>query len=104
MTKKKEEDVVQPTEDEVREPEKMLEPDSTVVADTNAAAARLEAANADQRALMQQQQAMAVEATLAGKAGVNTTPRLSAEQKSIAAAKAMLAGTGYGEELFPDAK
>lgn len=73
-----------------------------LIAEARFQADRLEQMNADARAILDRQEAVAVQNTLAGSsvAGVGS-PVLSAEDQKKANAKKMLEGTGYDELLFP---
>lgn len=64
-----EEEVKEPAKEEVKEPEKIPEP-KTMITEANAAAERQEKANVVLDALIKRQEALAVEATLGGKADV----------------------------------
>ena len=72
------------------------------IAEARALAERMEKANKETRELINRQQAIKAEEILAGRS-VATKPanELSQDEKEIAAARKMLQGTGYEDDLFP---
>jgi hypothetical protein len=78
------------------------EPDD-VVAKANAAAERLEKANAEMKLILAQHEKNRVESILGGKAsaGAPQAAEKTQEQKEKEIARNFLKGTGYDDELFP---
>ena len=74
---------------------------SDLIDNATIAAERLEKANAELKGLIAKQEKLAVERTLGGVTEAGSFPK-SIEQKEIDSARALLKGTGYEEELFPD--
>lgn len=87
-------------DDETEEQEEEKDPVS-VVDVANKAAERLEAANKETLKLIQRQEKMMVEKTLAGSTDASE-PAMTTEEKGIAEAKKMLEGTGLEDHAFPD--
>ena len=75
-------------------PVPVLDPDS-LLAKAGDAAARLEKANKELSALLDRQEALRVEATLAGSAGVGGPKPPTKDDEERAAAKRFLEGTGF---------
>ncbi|MCK5021065.1 MAG: hypothetical protein KAS32_28900 [Candidatus Peribacteraceae bacterium] len=75
--------------------------DAMAVSDMNAAATRLEKANAETARLIRKQEQVQLEATFAGTASAGK-PKKTEEDKIIDDAKALLKGTGFEEDLFPE--
>lgn len=69
----------------------------------NAAAIRVEEANAKMEELIQKLAALQVQNTLGGTTEAGQ-PVQTAEEKADAAAKEMIKGSGFEDELFPDKK
>lgn len=87
-------------EEEIKETPAQAEQTNQIIEQANAAAERLEKANKVHAKLLHQQQAMQVEKTFGGTADAGT-PSISKEDKEIAEAKKLLAGTGLEDYAFP---
>jgi len=72
-----------------------------LVSKANEAAERLEKANEEHARLIAKQERLNVERTLGGHAAAGQPQEMTVEEKAIASAKAMLAGTGLEEHAFP---
>ena len=82
-----------------KEPEKIP---STTLQELREERSKLEKATEASAAQLRKVEAFEVERTLAGEATTNHPPKKTKDQVLDAAARKFLAGTGYGEELFPD--
>ncbi len=75
-----------------------IPPPRDLISEANTAAERMEKANAELERLLIKQEALKVEHTLSGTANAGKQT-ISKEEKEIAEAKKMLAGTGYEDIL-----
>jgi hypothetical protein len=86
---------------DVEKPEEKQESSSNdLIADANRAAARLEAANRESLRLIRLAEKQKLEETFAGKANAGKK-QTSKEDKATEAARKLIEGSGYEDELFP---
>jgi len=84
------------------EPKKEKVNPQDTIREANAASERLEKANTEMLALLDRQAAEKAENALGGQTEAGIAPKeLTDEDREVAAAKKLLAGTGYGDQLFP---
>ena len=93
----------EPIEEEQQEEE---QPQSvapqTLIDKANEVAERIEKANQETKELLNRQEAIKIKEQLGGKSDAGQTkPKLTKDQKADAAAREMLKGSGYEDELFP---
>ena len=74
-----------------------------MIVKANEAAERLEGANRELSKLLTKQEQLKVEATFGGTAEAGKQENTE-EQKAIAAAKKLVEGTGFEDDLFPEKK
>ena len=92
------------TDDKKPEPKKPVEETTEEqLAAVNAAADRVEAANAKTAELLERQEALKVEDTLGGEADAGAQKK-TVEETQAETAKEYLEGTGLAEEAFPEKK
>ena len=80
------------------EPQADLPKEKSMLDQANEAADRIEAANKKQEILIAKMEALEVEKTLGGTADAG----IEEKKDENAAAKALLKGTGYEDQLFPE--
>ena len=84
-----------------KEEQAQQEKQADLVTKANKAAERLEKANKELKSLLQQQAASKAEAILGGHSTSEHVKSMTQDEREIEAARKMLAGTGYDDELFP---